>query len=459
MRKFFVCLAAIGMLAGTAFAQTITYQGRLASGGSGANGIYDFEFELYDSASGTNQVGVTDTVDDVNVVDGLFTVELDFSSGTPINYAQELWLEINAKEDATPTFGAPLTPRVQIRANPLSVTTLGIQGVPVSAAAPLDGEALLFNSTAGEYQPTAITATSPDLGNFNQVVFVNPDTTQSGTPAGSLDDPFDNINDAYAFAVSQATGSFFDRTVVYLMPGVHDVSSTVVMNNVSVDIIGFGAETAMIRGTADPLIRIDASNSGPVLKNLQLRPQTGGSNVALEVLTSGRAQDVTIGRQGGSADLVTINLGSGETFSMNNFELFGNMTVTSYGAQTTITEGFITGSATVTGNSPNGTEFISFADLSSVGSIDFQPTGPAIGVLALTDLPFVAGFNNSPNTLLRASGVNFLDSTSLAPLPISDVLVNSILVNSIGNATAWTFTSGSSGNVPGTFYSYLQRTP
>lgn len=456
MKKFLVFLAAIGMLAGTAPAQTITYQGRLGNSGSAANGVYDFEFELFDAASGTNQVGVTDTVDDVNVVDGLFTVELDFSSGSPINYAQDLWLEINAKEDATPTFGAPLAPRVQIRANPLSVTTLGIQGVPVSPTAPQDGEALLFNSISGAYEPTAITATSPDLGNFNQVVFVNPDTTQSGTPAGSLDDPFDNLNDAYAYALTQATGSFFDRTVVYLMPGVHDVSSTVVMSNVSVDIIGFGSETAMIRGTADPLVRIDATNSGPRLMNLQLRPETGGTNVALEVLTSGRVQDVTIGRGGGSQDLVTINLGAGETFSLNNFELIGNMTVTSYGAQTTITEGYISGSATVTGSSTTS-EFISFAELSTIGSLDFQPAG-IFGILALTDIPFIAGINYSSNTIMRATNVSFLDATTLVPLTLgTDVQAGSVLTNTICNPTGWTGTTGSTGNVAGQYISYLAK--
>ena len=60
---------------GTAF----TYQGRLNSSGSPANGNYDFTFSLFNN-SGTNsgQIGSTLTNLDVDVTNGLFTVALDF---------------------------------------------------------------------------------------------------------------------------------------------------------------------------------------------------------------------------------------------------------------------------------------------------------------------------------------------------------------------------------------------
>lgn len=38
---------------GTAF----SYQGRLDDGGSPANGMYDFQFRLYESPTGTDQIG------------------------------------------------------------------------------------------------------------------------------------------------------------------------------------------------------------------------------------------------------------------------------------------------------------------------------------------------------------------------------------------------------------------
>ena len=59
---------------GTAF----SYQGRLKHLGNYPTGAYDFEFKLYDALTNGNQVGVTVLKDDQNVVNGMFTVWLDF---------------------------------------------------------------------------------------------------------------------------------------------------------------------------------------------------------------------------------------------------------------------------------------------------------------------------------------------------------------------------------------------
>ena len=53
------------------------YQGRLTDGGSPANGLYDFQFSLYEFVT---QVGATITVEDQQVTNGLLTVRLDFGS-------------------------------------------------------------------------------------------------------------------------------------------------------------------------------------------------------------------------------------------------------------------------------------------------------------------------------------------------------------------------------------------
>jgi hypothetical protein len=66
------------------FAQSssFTYQGRLQEGGTSANGSYDFQFALWDSANaGTGtQIGTTQTVSNVAVSSGVFTVQLDFGA-------------------------------------------------------------------------------------------------------------------------------------------------------------------------------------------------------------------------------------------------------------------------------------------------------------------------------------------------------------------------------------------
>ena len=55
------------------------YQGRLIDSGAAANGAYDVRFSLYDAEAGGAQVGSTLARDDVPVVDGYLTVELDLS--------------------------------------------------------------------------------------------------------------------------------------------------------------------------------------------------------------------------------------------------------------------------------------------------------------------------------------------------------------------------------------------
>jgi hypothetical protein len=68
-------------------------------GGNPANGEYDFEFKLYDTASDGTQIGSTVTKEDVTVTDGLFTVKLDFGSGAFNGDAR--WLEIGVRPGAS----------------------------------------------------------------------------------------------------------------------------------------------------------------------------------------------------------------------------------------------------------------------------------------------------------------------------------------------------------------------
>jgi hypothetical protein len=86
---------------GTAF----TYQGQLQSGGSPANGNYDFTFALYNTntTSGT-QVGSTLTDTNVGVTNGLFTVTLDFGS---VFTGNATWLSIAVRTNTA----APASPR------------------------------------------------------------------------------------------------------------------------------------------------------------------------------------------------------------------------------------------------------------------------------------------------------------------------------------------------------------
>ncbi|MBN1661277.1 MAG: hypothetical protein JXA93_22985 [Anaerolineae bacterium] len=73
----------------------ITYQGRLMSDDTPADGAYNFQFKLFTAASAGTQVGDTVTVEDVTVSDGLFTVKLDFGNVDNVFDGQALWLEVS----------------------------------------------------------------------------------------------------------------------------------------------------------------------------------------------------------------------------------------------------------------------------------------------------------------------------------------------------------------------------
>jgi hypothetical protein len=104
-------LSTINLQLSTAFAQgtAFTYQGRLSFNGAPANGIYDFDFVLYDAGTGGSFVGSPFFSPAVPVTNGLFTVWLDFGANFP---GTGRWLEIAVRTNsgAVYTFLAPRQP-------------------------------------------------------------------------------------------------------------------------------------------------------------------------------------------------------------------------------------------------------------------------------------------------------------------------------------------------------------
>ena len=135
MGKFIAALTMVIFLAATAWSQTtaFTYQGRLTDGGTPANGNYDLQFALFDSASGGAQIGTTQTVNTVAVMSGIFSVTLDF--GVSAFPGANRFLEINARLSGAPSF-TTLSPRQQITATPYAIRSLNAasaDSVPVNA--------------------------------------------------------------------------------------------------------------------------------------------------------------------------------------------------------------------------------------------------------------------------------------------------------------------------------------
>ncbi len=85
---------------GVPISNAITYQGRLHDAGNPGEGFFDFQFELYIDPNDTpgNKVPGTLNLYDVELIDGYFTVELDFGPNKFGNAAK--WLKISVRDAA-----------------------------------------------------------------------------------------------------------------------------------------------------------------------------------------------------------------------------------------------------------------------------------------------------------------------------------------------------------------------
>ncbi len=102
---------------GTSF----TYQGRLIDANSAADGLYDFQFKLYNASVAGTQKGGTINSGQVDVIDGYFTVALDFGGG--IFDGNDRWLEIGVRagELGDPNVYVLLSPRQRVAATPYAL--------------------------------------------------------------------------------------------------------------------------------------------------------------------------------------------------------------------------------------------------------------------------------------------------------------------------------------------------
>ncbi len=136
-----VCQAKVSNAAemGTAF----TYQGRLIDANNAADGLYDFHFKLFDANVSDTQKGPTIDINDLDVIDGYFTVELDF--GPDIFTGSARWLETTvAQSDGSDP--CTLTPRVELTPTPYAMQASGLM-LPYSGTVSSAASAFLVRNT------------------------------------------------------------------------------------------------------------------------------------------------------------------------------------------------------------------------------------------------------------------------------------------------------------------------
>src|SRR5258706_6122174 len=150
--KIFSLLTGLTCLlaSGTACAQStaFTYQGRLSSSNSPANGPYDLQFTLYNSVTSGAIVGGPLTNIAVVVTNGLFSSPIDFGV-TPFSGA-DLWVEVAVRTNGAASSFVTLRPRQRITASPYAIRAAAvvdgaITATKLSSGAGANGQVLKMN--------------------------------------------------------------------------------------------------------------------------------------------------------------------------------------------------------------------------------------------------------------------------------------------------------------------------
>ena len=131
----FATLLATASLTLSAYAQSstaFTYQGFLQDNNNPANGTYDLKFTLYDAATEGNAIGNPVFIEDLQIQNGLFTVEVDFGTA-PFAQGQRRWIEIAVRPGDSTDDHTTLDPRIELTPVPYALYAQNVAADAVSA--------------------------------------------------------------------------------------------------------------------------------------------------------------------------------------------------------------------------------------------------------------------------------------------------------------------------------------
>lgn len=112
---------AIGVSKAAPMGTAFTYQGRLMDANHPADKLYDFAFTLFDDPCSGTQQGSTFDVNDVDVIDGYFTVELDFYSEVFNGDARWLQILVRPGDSSDVRDFVTLSPRQEVTLAPYAI--------------------------------------------------------------------------------------------------------------------------------------------------------------------------------------------------------------------------------------------------------------------------------------------------------------------------------------------------
>jgi hypothetical protein len=153
---------------GTPMGTAWTYQGRLMDANDTADGLYDFQFALFDDP--VPGVGILQgyiDVNDLDVIDGYFTVELDFNEPNAFT-GDRRWLEVALRpgDSNDPKAFVKLRPRHEVTPTPyaLYAKSAGLQA-PIQVSGSFDfPEAVIEATNTSTSNGYAISGVQSDKG-------------------------------------------------------------------------------------------------------------------------------------------------------------------------------------------------------------------------------------------------------------------------------------------------------
>lgn len=227
-----------------------TYQGYLELGGVPVSNTCDFIVGLYDSAN--NQIGLNNFPIDVSVVNGVFTLTLDY--GTAAFNGEERYLDIQVQCPGDTGF-TTLSPRQLITPNPYSLRAFNANSADIAPWTGLTGVPAGF-------------ADGIDNGlNFRNIVLVS---AVSG-------DPVSNGNALREALSSIVFPNVANPYLLYIEPGIYDLGTTPLQLRPFVDVQGSGENVTLIQGTVSGV-----AQTGVIIgaNNVELRDLTVEFTVA-----------------------------------------------------------------------------------------------------------------------------------------------------------------------------------
>ena len=260
MKKNLLPLLALltSLTLGQAQTTTFTYQGSLTDSGALANGSYDLQFTLRDALTAGNPVGGPLIVAPVRVIDGRFTITLDF--GAVAFPGADRWLELGVRTNGSGIAYTLLSPRQAVTAAPyaiqaasasVAITATHVTGAiadgQLSANIPRLAGSAIF---AGTVTATNFSGNGAGLTNVNAAMLGGLTTTNFWQLGGNGDsDPSTNFlgtldNQRLEFRVN-------NTRALRLEPTANDASHSNLVNVVGgspVNFVGAGVYGATIAG-------------------------------------------------------------------------------------------------------------------------------------------------------------------------------------------------------------------